>query len=136
MENKKKVTIAQEFRTFISRGNVIDLAVGVIIGSAFTGIVNSLVKDVILPPIGVVMGKVNFSDLKIILQADPEVAIAYGNLLQNALNFVIVATVVFSLVKAINAVQKKEEQKVDNKKKETELTVLKDIKKILKSKKV
>lgn len=136
MENKKKVTLAQEFRTFISRGNVIDLAVGVIIGSAFTGIVNSLVKDVILPPIGVVMGKVNFSDLKIILQADPEVAIAYGNLLQNALNFVIVATVVFSLVKAINAVQKKEEQKVDNKKKETELTVLKDIKKILKSKKV
>lgn len=136
MTTTKKPSIAQEFRTFISRGNVIDLAVGVIIGSAFTGIVNSLVKDVILPPIGVVMGKVNFSDLKIILQADPEVAIAYGNLLQNALNFVIVATVVFSLVKAINAVQKKEEQKVDNKKKETELTVLKDIKKILKSKKV
>ncbi len=138
MENKNKQSLAQEFRTFISRGNVIDLAVGIIIGSAFTGIVNSLVKDIILPPIGVIMGKVNFGDLKIILQTKtataPEVAILYGSLIQNILNFLIVALVVFSLVKGINAMQKKEEAKkeVVDSKKETELSVLKDIRAALK----
>ena len=142
----KKPTLLQEFQTFISKGNVIDLAVGIIIGSAFTGIVNSLVKEVILPPIGLVLGKVNFTDLKIVLQAAstdtlgkaiPEVAIMYGSLLQNIFNFLIVAMVVFSLVKAINALKKKEEKKeeVKTKETETELAVLKDIRSALQSKK-
>ncbi len=135
MAENKKPTLLQEFQTFIARGNVIDLAVGIIIGSAFTGIVNSLVKDVLLPPVGIIMGKVNFADLKIVLQAKsdtlPEVAILYGNLLQNALNFLLVALVVFSLVKAINTLKKKEETK-ETKKKETELSVLTDIRALLK----
>lgn len=135
MTETKKLTLLQEFQTFIARGNVIDLAVGIIIGSAFTGIVNSLVKDVLLPPVGIIMGKVNFADLKIVLQAKsdtlPEVAILYGNLLQNALNFLLVALVVFSLVKAINTLKKKEENK-ETKKKETELSVLTDIRALLK----
>lgn len=135
MTENKKPTLLQEFQTFIARGNVIDLAVGIIIGSAFTGIVNSLVKDVLLPPVGIIMGKVNFADLKIVLQAKsdtlPEVAILYGNLLQNALNFLLVAMVVFSLVKAINTLKKKEENK-ETKKKETELSVLTDIRALLK----
>lgn len=135
MTENKKPTLLQEFQTFIARGNVIDLAVGIIIGSAFTGIVNSLVKDVLLPPVGIIMGKVNFADLKIVLQAKsdtlPEVAILYGNLLQNTLNFLLVALVVFSLVKAINTLKKKEESK-ETKKKETELSVLTDIRALLK----
>ncbi|MFZ6021929.1 MAG: large-conductance mechanosensitive channel protein MscL [Patescibacteria group bacterium] len=135
MTENKKPTLLQEFQTFIARGNVIDLAVGIIIGSAFTGIVNSLVKDVLLPPVGIIMGKVNFADLKLVLQAKsdtlPEVAILYGNLLQNALNFLLVALVVFSLVKAINTLKKKEENK-ETKKKETELSVLTDIRALLK----
>lgn len=138
---KEKTSLAKEFRTFIARGNVIDLAVGIIIGSAFTGIVNSLVKEIIMPPIGLIVGKVNFSDLKLVLQPavevtnTPEVAILYGSFLQQLLNFLIVATVVFFLVKGVNALKKNEEkaQKV-KKKEETELDVLKRIEKSLKTK--
>jgi large conductance mechanosensitive channel len=139
---EKKTSLVQEFKTFISRGNVIDLAVGIIIGSSFTGIVNSLVKDLIMPSIGVVLGNINLSDYKIVLQLAtvdvngkilPEVAIAYGAFLQNIINFIIVAAVVFALVKMINAVQKKDEKKeVDTKPKESELSVLKDIREALK----
>lgn len=136
MADEKRPSLIQEFKTFIARGNVIDLAVGIIIGSAFTGIVNSLVKDVITPPIGIVMGRVNFSDLKLVLQTKtdtlPEVAVMYGNLIQQTLNFLIVALVVFSLVKGVNALKKKEEKKEEPPApKETELTVLKDIRKAL-----
>ncbi|MCC7304070.1 large-conductance mechanosensitive channel protein MscL [bacterium] len=134
MAETKKTSLTQEFKTFISRGNVIDLAVGIIIGSAFTSIVNSLVKDIIMPPIGLLMGKVNFSDLKLVIQNQPEVAVTYGNLIQNTINFLVVAIAVFSLVKGINSLQKKEE-KTAEKKKETELSVLKDIKKLLKNNK-
>jgi len=134
---KGKKSLAKEFKTFISRGNVIDLSVGIIIGSAFTGIVNSLVKEVIMPPIGLLIGKVNFADLRFVLQPastdiagriTPEVAIMYGRLLQNLLNFLLVALVVFSLVKVINTLQRKEEKSA-KKEKETELGVLKDIRK-------
>lgn len=140
MSETKKPTFAQEFKSFISRGNVIDLAVGIIIGSAFTGIVTSLVKEIIMPPIGILVGKVSFTDLKVVLQpasidvigkTTPEVAIMYGSFIQSLINFVIVALVVFSMVKLINKFQKKEEPK-DDKKKETELSVLKDIRKELK----
>jgi large conductance mechanosensitive channel len=136
---KEKTSLVKEFKTFIARGNVIDLAVGIIIGSAFTSIVNSLVKEIIMPPIGLVVGKVNFSDLKLVLQPaiessnTPEVAILYGSFLQQLLNFLIVATVVFFLVKGVNALKKKEEKVEKSKKKElTEIEMLKRIEKAIK----
>ncbi|MDX2286868.1 MAG: large-conductance mechanosensitive channel protein MscL [Bacteroidia bacterium] len=107
----------KEFREFIMRGNVLDLAVGVIIGSAFGNIVTSLVNDIIMPPIGMLLGNVDFKDLKIVLQpagtdaagaAVPEVAIAYGNFLNIVLTFVIIAFVIFLIVKGYNASQRKQ----------------------------
>ena len=104
----------QEFKEFISRGNVVDMAVGVVVGSAFTAIVNSLVKDVIMPFIGWLIGGVNFSEFKIVLspaQGDiPEVAVLYGNFINQIINFLILAFVVFSVVKAINAMRRKKEE--------------------------
>ena len=94
-----------EFKKFAMRGNVIDMAVGIIIGAAFGKIVTSLVEDVIMPPIGLVLGKVDFSDLKWVLSG--EVAIKYGNFINNVISFLIVAFAVFVLIKAINTLQEK-----------------------------
>src|ERR1700733_7203012 len=104
--------IIKEFRDFISKGNVIDLAVGIIIGAAFGKIVASLVADVIMPPIGFVLGGVNFTDLKIPLKAaqtdaagkvvKAAVGINYGNFLQICFEFFIIAFAVFMLVKAVS----------------------------------
>ena len=94
-----------EFKKFAMRGNVIDMAVGIIIGAAFGKIVDSLVKDIIMPPIGVVLGKVDFSDLKLMLTN--EVSINYGNFINNVISFLIVAFAVFVLIKAINTLQEK-----------------------------
>ncbi|MBR4035495.1 MAG: large-conductance mechanosensitive channel protein MscL [Oscillospiraceae bacterium] len=108
----------QEFKAFISRGNVVDMAVGVIIGSAFTKIVNSLVNDVFMPALSVFTGGVNFSDLKYIItpgtEEVAEVAIKYGAFLQNIVDFLLIAIVVFMMVKMINKLRdanKKEEEK-------------------------
>lgn len=97
--------IVDEFRIFIQRGNVIDLAVGVIMGTAFGKIVSSLVADVLMPPIGLLIGGINFSALRIVIGGDPEapVAIYYGRFLQTVLDFVIIAGCVFAVVKAANA---------------------------------
>ena len=99
-----------EFKTFIQRGNVIDLAVGVIIGGAFGKIVSSFVADVLMPPIGLALGGVSFKDLKVVIggTAESPVAVNYGNFLQAALDFVIVAFCVFLLVKAVNALRRPE----------------------------
>lgn len=101
-----------EFRQFISRGNVIDLAVGVIIGAAFGKIVTVLVDGIIMPPIGLVLGKVDFSQLKIVLAPKvgdtAEVAIAYGAFINTIIQFLIVAMAVFVLVKIVNAARRKE----------------------------
>ena len=94
-----------EFKKFAMRGNVIDMAVGIIIGAAFGKIVDSLVKDIIMPPIGVVLGKVDFSELKLMLTN--EVSINYGNFINNVISFLIVAFAVFVLIKAINTLQEK-----------------------------
>ena len=108
------MTIFKEFREFIARGNVIDLAVGVIIGAAFGKIVTSLVEQVVMPPIGLALGRVDFSQLKIILQpADPatkhaEVAIQYGAFFNTLIQFLIVAVVVFLLIKGINSMRRKD----------------------------
>lgn len=105
----------QEFREFAVRGNVIDLAVGIIIGAAFNGIVKSLVDQVIMPPIGLAMGGLDFSELKWVLKPeDPtteaieEVAIQYGAFANTIVQFLIVAFVVFLLVKGINNMRRKQ----------------------------
>lgn len=102
-----------EFREFISRGNVIDLAVGVIIGAAFGKIVTSLVEQVVMPPIGLLLGGVDFSNLKWVLapenpatEAVEEVAIQYGAFINTLIQFLIVAFVIFLMVKAINKLRR------------------------------
>lgn len=105
--------ILDEFKKFALKGNMIDMAVGFIIGAAFGKIVSSIVNDIIMPPIGLLLGGVNFTDLKVIMKAatetTPAVTWNYGNFIQVAIDFLIVAFAVFMLVKAINAAKKKEE---------------------------
>ncbi|AKD57225.1 large-conductance mechanosensitive channel protein MscL [Spirosoma radiotolerans] len=95
-----------EFRTFIAQGNVLDLAVGVIIGAAFGKITTSLVEDIINPILGLLLGGVDFSQLKVVLKeavgTTPEVAIRYGNFLNTLIQFLIIAWVVFLIVKLAN----------------------------------
>lgn len=112
----------KEFREFIMRGNVIDLAVGIIIGAAFTTIVNSLVTDIIMPPIGYALGNVDFSDLFITLgsgsyaslaeaQAAGAATINYGVFINAIINFLVVAVAMFFLIRTINRLNRKEEAK-------------------------
>ncbi len=107
----KNTGIIAEFKEFIARGSVIDLAVGVIIGSAFTAIVNSLVDDIVMPVIGVITGGIDFSNLKYVITPavgdTAESAICYGNFLQNIINFLLIAIVVFIMVKFINKFHRK-----------------------------
>jgi large conductance mechanosensitive channel len=103
----------QEFKQFAVKGNMIDMAVGIIIGGAFGKIVSSLVADVIMPPIGLMIGGVNFTALKFTMRGASEgkeaVTLNYGNFLQVALDFLIVAWAVFMMVKVINRMKRKEE---------------------------
>lgn len=107
--------IIDEFKAFAVKGNVIDMAVGIIIGAAFGKIVTSFVNDVIMPPIGILIGGVKFSSLKIVLKEavgeTPAIAINYGNFLQVTFDFLIIALAIFMVVKAMNAAKKKEEAK-------------------------
>tara|TARA_R110000787_G_scaffold6770_16_gene23535 strand:- start:2126 stop:2524 length:399 start_codon:yes stop_codon:yes gene_type:complete len=107
------MSMMQEFKTFAMRGNVVDLAVGVVIGAAFGKIVSSLVADVVMPVLGVIVGGVDFSDMAITLKAaqgdTPAVLLSYGKLIQATFDFVIVAFAIFMVVKGINAAKKKEE---------------------------
>lgn len=97
-----------EFKEFISRGSVIDLAVAVVIGGAFTKIVNSLVDDIIMPIIGVIIGGINFENLMVTVGT---AEIKYGMFIQAIVNFLLIALVIFSVIKAINQFKKKEEEK-------------------------
>ncbi|MGB4595416.1 MAG: large conductance mechanosensitive channel protein MscL [Anaerolineaceae bacterium] len=117
------MSIVKEFKEFILKGNVLDLAFGVVIGGAFGAVVNSLVKDIIMPPIGLLLGGVNFSDLYIRLnetaralpagtplaaaQESGAVVMAYGNWLMTIINFIIIAFCIFLLIKAINNMKRK-----------------------------
>ena len=107
------MSIIQEFKDFAVKGNVIDMAVGVIIGSAFGKIVSSFVADVVMPPIGVLLGGVNFSDLSITVLAaagdKPAVVVAYGKFAQTVIDFTIIAFVIFMVVRVINSLKKKAE---------------------------
>ncbi len=124
----------KEFKEFISRGNVVDLAVGVIVGGAFSKIVTSLVNDILMPVIGLVLGGVDFSNLAIKFK---DTTIGYGMFIQNIIDFLIVAFCVFIFVKTVNNLaklgHKKEEvkEKEETKVVETELSVLKEIKELL-----
>ena len=108
------MSVFSEFRDFVAKGNVVDLAVGVIIGGAFGKIVTSLVNDVVMPPIGLILGGVDFGSLKIVLKtADPakkaaEVAIGYGAFLNTIIQFLILAVVIFMAVKGINSLRREE----------------------------
>ena len=109
MEEKKG--FFAEFKTFISRGNVVDMAIGIIIGGLFTAIVNSFVKDILNPVLGLILGGTDLSNLKIVLKAatetTEELAIRYGNLLQNIIQFVLTALVLFLIVRGINKMREK-----------------------------
>jgi large conductance mechanosensitive channel len=109
------MSVLKEFKEFAVRGNVVDMAVGIIIGAAFGKIVSSLVEDVVMPPIGLAIGGVDFSDLAITLRAAtdtaPAVLLRYGQFIQVSLNFVIVAFAVFMLVKGVNFLRRYEAQK-------------------------
>ena len=102
----------QEFKEFVVKGNVVDMAVGVIIGAAFGKIVSSLVTDVVMPPIGVLVGGVDFSKLAITLQeataTAPAVVISYGKFIQTIVDFTIIAAVIFMVIKGINSMKKAE----------------------------
>lgn len=105
----------KEFTKFIMRGNVLDLAVGIIIGAAFTSIVNSLVNDVIMPPIGLLVGGIDFSQIAIVLQPaqgeQAEVAIRIGVFINALINFLIVAFVVFLIIRAFNSAMERFKKK-------------------------
>jgi large conductance mechanosensitive channel len=95
----------KEFRDFINRGNVVDLAVAVIIGAAFTAIVNSLVKDIIMPLIGLLIGGLDFASLSITVK---QAVIAYGTFIQAIVNFLVISLVVFLVVRTLNRMKKPE----------------------------
>ncbi len=105
----------KEFKQFAMRGNVVDMAVGIVIGAAFGKIVSSFVSDVLMPPIGLLLGGVDFSQLMIVLKEAagdaPMVAIKYGVFINTVLDFIIVAFAIFLVVKAMNSLKKKEEAK-------------------------
>jgi large conductance mechanosensitive channel len=112
------MSIFSEFREFIARGNVVDLAVGVIIGAAFNDIVKSLVDDIVMPPIGMLLSGIDFAKLAFVLQPDNPatpanelVAIKYGAFINTSIKFVIVAWVIFLLVKGVNAIRRLEAAK-------------------------
>ena len=122
----------KEFKEFAMRGNVVDMAVGIIIGGAFGKIVSSLVNDVIMPPIGMAMGGVDFSDLAIALGEGEEAAsINSGLFINNVLDFLIVAFAIFMVIKGMNSLKKKEEEKPaappEPSKEETLLTEIRDL---------
>lgn len=106
------MSMLKEFKEFAVKGNVVDMAVGVIIGGAFGKIVTSLVGDVIMPPIGVMMGGVDFSNLSIVVQEaidkKPAVMISYGKFLQTIIDFIIIAFTIFMAIKALNSLKKQE----------------------------
>jgi large conductance mechanosensitive channel len=106
--------LVKEFKTFAMRGNVMDMAVGIVIGVAFGKIVTSLVNDVIMPPIGLLMGGVDFSHLAVTLKAaagtEPAVALKYGLLINTVIDFLIVVFAIFLVVKGMNALKRKKEE--------------------------
>lgn len=138
--SSKKITKAAKkqldgFKEFIAKGNVIDLAVGVIIGSAFGKIVSSIVDDILMPLIGIIIGGVDFTELSVKIG---DAKIAYGNFIQNVIDFLIIAVCVYFMISVINKVTskiKKEEEKKEEVKKSDETVLLEEIRDLLKKNK-
>lgn len=152
-QKKDKFKLAKEFKAFISKGNVLDMAVGLIIGSAFTAIVNSLVGDLLMPVLGLITGKMDFSELKLIIQPAveevlneagevvtpgvAEISINYGAFIQSIISFLLIALAVFALLKVISKLhrKKKEEPKPEPKPKpDPQIVLLTEIRNLLKEK--
>lgn len=136
------MAIIKELKDFMMRGNVVDMAVGVIIGGAFGKIVSSLVSDIIMPPIGVILNGVDFTDLKVVLKeatADASaVTINYGTFIQSIFDFIIIATAIFFAIKGINTLRSKQEEapaKVVDPEPTKEELLLTEIRDLLKEKK-
>lgn len=108
------MSMIEEFKKFALKGNVIDLAVGVVIGGAFGKITTALVNQILMPPLGILIGNVNFSNLKLVLKEavgdHAEVAIGYGVFIQEVINFLIIAWAIFLVVKAVNRMHRKKEE--------------------------
>lgn len=108
-----KVKLLDEFKAFALKGNVVDMAVGIVVGAAFGKIVTSFVNDIIMPPIGLLLGGVNFTDLKIVLTEavgdKPAVTLNYGNFIQVIIDFLIVAFAIFMVIKALAMAKRKQE---------------------------
>ncbi|MGA7615090.1 MAG: large-conductance mechanosensitive channel protein MscL [Thermoanaerobaculia bacterium] len=108
------MSMVKEFREFAAKGNVVDMAVGIVIGAAFGKIVSSLVADVVMPPIGVLLGGVDFSDLAVTIKAAtadaPAVVIAYGQFFQTLIDFIIIGFAVFLLIRTVNALKRRKEE--------------------------
>ena len=135
-KNKEKVKITNnikkevnEFKNFISRGNVVDMAIGVIIGGAFGKIVSSLVNDILMPLIGIVLGGLDFSSLSIKIN---DANIAYGNFIQTIVDFLIIAFCIFVMIKIFEKFKTKEEKKKEEPSKSSEVILLEEIRDILK----
>ena len=121
----------KEFKEFISRGNVLDLAVGVVMGSAFSAIVTSLVNDIIMPFVGLLIGGINFTGMNVKVK---DSIITYGNFIQNIVNFLIIALSIFLFIKFINRLTKKEEKK-EEPKEDPQIKLLEEIRDELRNKK-
>ncbi|MDR1679369.1 MAG: large-conductance mechanosensitive channel protein MscL [Prevotellaceae bacterium] len=128
-----------EFKAFAMKGNVVDMAVGIIIGAGFGKIVSSLVDDIIMPPVGLLVGGINFTELKVVLpslRSDvAPVTINYGNFIQAVVYFIIVAFAVFLLVKVLNAAKRKKDEAAPLPEPSKEEVLLGEIRDILKNKK-
>ncbi len=133
-KNRASIELS-EFKKFIMRGNIVDMAVGVIIGSSFSSIVTSLVNDILMPVIGVFLGGVDFTSLKVTVLNDA--VISYGTFIQNVINFLIIAFSVFLFVKIVNSIldrfrEKKEDERENKPKKSDEVVLLEEIRDLLK----
>lgn len=132
-KNLRKITKEMsDFKTFISRGNVVDMAVGVIVGGAFGKIVSSLVNDILMPLIGVLLGGLNFTDLTIKVE---DATVRYGVFLQTIIDFLIVSFSIFMMIKFFERFKKKEKPQKEVVKKSDEVLLLEEIRDLLKNKK-
>jgi large conductance mechanosensitive channel len=133
------MSIIKEFKEFAIKGNVIDMAVGIIIGAAFGKIVSSFVGDVVMPPIGVLIGGIDFSNLAFTVKEaagnSPAVVISYGKFIQTVIDFTIIAFVIFIAIKGINSLKRKEEKAVEAQAPPAQEVLLAEIRDLLKERK-
>lgn len=138
------MSFVKEFKEFVNRGNVVDMAVGIVVGGAFGKIVTSFVNDVLMPPIGLLLGGMDFKDMKWVLQPGTldeagemvgEVALNYGMFIQSVIDFLLIALAIFSVIKAMNKLKrKKEEAPAAPAAKPDDVVLLEEIRDLLKNK--